>query len=232
MERPHRALREAIRPWPPSPSHRCRPCARRRSGPDPGLTLGQHRQGISGSMRKLASFVVLLALGVRAAAEDTAARFDALLAEGDRLVSQQVRRSERALPLYREAIRLAQAGNDQARAARAWAELGEALGSLYRYDESAAALDRAGVLARETRQGGLEALILRRIGYNRHIQGEYEEADRDLGRAAELARRAGDRAQMIGAINTRSVNARYQGRLLEAEALAREGLRELDRMLA
>ena len=182
--------------------------------------------------RTFACLVVSTVLGVSAGAEDTAARIDALMAEADRLASQQVRRSEQALPLYREAIRLAHAGNDQARAARAWAELGEALGTLYRYDESGAALERARVLARETGQAGLEAMILRRVGYNLNNQAQYEEADRALERATELARRAGDREQLIRALNTWSVSTRHQGRLREAEEHARKGLRELDRMLA
>jgi CHAT domain-containing protein/Tfp pilus assembly protein PilF len=179
----------------------------------------------------LASLVMSMALDVGLAADD-AARFDALLAEGDRLSSQRVRRSDQALPPYREAIRLAEARHDPARAARAWAALGAALGTLYRYDESQAALERARALARRSGQANLETLILRRFGFNLVGQAEYEKGDQALDHAIELARRAGDGEQLVAALNTRSVSARHQGRLPEAEAFAREGLRELDRMLA
>jgi CHAT domain-containing protein/Tfp pilus assembly protein PilF len=177
----------------------------------------------------LASLVPLMAFALATA---DAARFEELLAGADRLSSQRVRRSEQALPLYREAIRLAETRDDPARAARAWAALGAALGTLYRYDESQAALERARALARRSGQADLETLILRRFGFNLVGQAEYEKGDQALDQAIELARRAGDREQLIAALNTRSVSARHQGRLPEAEALAREGLRELDRMLA
>lgn len=188
----------------------------------------RRREGV-----RLLTLAGFLALGCsQASAEDLAARIDRLLAEAERLGSRQVLRNDLALPLCREATRLADRSRDDARATRAWSALGMALWELNRYEEAGAALDRALARARRTGQRKLEGGILRRLGITLLQQGSFEEADRRLQEALAVAREAEDREEQVAILNSLSVNARHQGRLAEAEARARQALRLLDLLLA
>lgn len=183
-------------------------------------------------MRLLTLAGLLVLAFSKASAEDVAARIDRLLAEAEHLGSRQVLRNDLALPLCREAARLADRSRDDARAARAWSALGMALWELNRFDEAGAALDRARALARRTRQRKLEATVLRRLGTNLFSQAAFQEADRTLQEALAVAGETEDRQEQVAILNTLSVNARHQGRLAEAEARARQALQLLDRLLA
>lgn len=201
------------------------------SSPTVGSSLSR---SLSAARRALAlaSLAAALPFAAAAGAEDAAARIDRLLAEADRLGSQQVRRSDLALPLCREAIRLAKSSRDTPREARAWSALGSALWYLDRHEEARGALNRARPLARRTGQIGLEASILRRLGSTLIKQGAFTEADRTQLEGLELARRAEDLEEQIALLSALSVGARHQGRLAAAETHAREALHHLDRMVA
>ena len=183
-----------------------------------------------GRLPKAIALSVSLALGGLSAGQD--GRVDRLLAEADRLASVQTRRADLAVPLYREAAALAEQSGQTENTARAWASLGSALWSVHEVGPAVEALERARDLARKGRFPRIEAQVLRRLANILVEAGRYDEGDRALLDALELARRSNDAQLIVGALNSLSVSARRSGRLREAHDYAAQGLRELDAAVA
>jgi CHAT domain-containing protein/tetratricopeptide (TPR) repeat protein len=156
-------------------------------------------------------------------------RIDALLERAETLASPQQRHADLALPLFREAVERAEAGQDIRRAARAWLGLGRALRSTHSPVEAREALDRARERAAAAGDPAGEGEALRLVATLRMEQGEFEVADRMLAGILPLADRAGSPGLRIRALNNLAASARRQGRLFEAVGLARRALDELDR---
>jgi CHAT domain-containing protein/tetratricopeptide (TPR) repeat protein len=174
--------------------------------------------------------VLLAPAGGRA--QEAATRIDRLIAEADRLASQQVRRADLSLPVYRDAVALADREGESERAARARIMLGRALFNVHQTGESRRVLEQASSLASRIRSPALESLALRYLSFLEVEEGNYAGADRTLARSTELAKLAGDVRYEIGALNSRSVVNRRQGRLAMAQGYAEHALRLVDAALA
>ena len=114
-----------------------------------------------GSSRVWAATMVLCAV---VAHGDQPDEIDVLLARAATLTSPQVRRAGQAVPLYRQAIRLARDRNDSARLAPAYSGLGNALISLHDQKGAREALEEARRIARRAGLHTVEAETLTALG--------------------------------------------------------------------
>jgi CHAT domain-containing protein/tetratricopeptide (TPR) repeat protein len=162
----------------------------------------------------------------------TAARIDALLADAASRMSLSSRRSDLAVPLCREAVRLARRAGDRARRARATLQLGTALGRADSFREAEAVLQEAVRLAGELNEPTLEHNAVRGLGAVYLNQGRYDAAVPVMERALALAQRLNDPSMVARSLNNLSVGSLGQGNLADAVRYGKEATGEVDRALA
>jgi tetratricopeptide (TPR) repeat protein len=165
-------------------------------------------------------------------AADSRSRIDQLLAEAERLRSQQVRRADQAIPLFRQAITLAERDDDRPRAVSGWIGLGNALWSTHQVDDARAAAERARLLAGEQGDDAAESQAVRLLGNLLVDAGDLVGAESQFRSALEFASRAGDTNAVIASLNALSVVARKSGDLGQAALYAQQALAVVDARLA
>lgn len=180
--------------------------------------------------------VTVLASAVPVFAAQASDQFEQLRAEADRLASQQVRRAHAAVPLYEQAITLARRSGDTVRLAATLLSLGEALRATNQPEAAAAAVEQARDLAKRAHETTLEADAWRVLGILAVEAGQFERAEQLLSRGLAIARGSSDAAKgrgiEVAILNSLSVAARHEGRLLEAKKHAEAALELLERARA
>jgi CHAT domain-containing protein len=176
--------------------------------------------------------LALLALATPAARADPGGRVDRLLERAEHLASFKERRADLAVPLYREAVAIAERAGDRRRASRAWSGLGAALVNTHQPEEARAALERGRRLARAAGDNELEARALGWLGVMLMETGDYDDARAALLDLLAIGERTHDAGVRVRARNSLSGAYRKQGLLPEAEEQARRALAELERAAA
>ncbi|MGH9456970.1 MAG: CHAT domain-containing protein [Thermoanaerobaculia bacterium] len=178
-------------------------------------------------MRGAAAAVVLLALAGAALAA-TPERLEELLARGEHLQSGSVRRHDLAIPVFREAVDLAESTDDARLLARAWVGLGRNLGGVHRYAEAEEALVRGLEHAVDAQDVLLQQTAL---GYRATFaaeQGETREAESLFASIVDLGERSGNASVEARGLNGLAAMARRRGRAEEAIGRAMEAMRVVE----
>jgi tetratricopeptide (TPR) repeat protein len=163
-----------------------------------------------------------------AAVPSEADEIDALLAKADELASAQVRRAGDAIPIYRQAIRLAAERNDAARLASAHLGLGGALINMHDQKGARAALEEARRLAGRAGLHALEAETLGELAILQFELGEIDSAERLARESQQVSAKHGLAALELRASNLRLAFLRRVGRTAEAIEAGSDAFRRLE----
>ncbi|MCA1733116.1 MAG: tetratricopeptide repeat protein, partial [Acidobacteria bacterium] len=171
---------------------------------------------------------LVLLLGASLASAGTRERLEELLARGEELDSDQLRRHDLAIPVFRDAVSLAASVDDPALAARAWVGLGRNLGGVHHYREAEEALIRgmrhavlAGDLHLQQYSLGLRATFAME-------QGDTAGGEALFSAIVTLGEVSGEPGIRARGLNGLSAAARRTGRAEYAIDLAMEAMREVE----
>lgn len=143
--------------------------------------------------------------------------------------SELVGRHAEALPLFEEAVQLAETLNEPFRLIRSVGPLGTVYEKLGRYNEARRYYERALTLARQAGLEGLEAAALGNLAGLHLLTGDLTSALRDSEQALAKARAAEDRYQIAQSLSTRALVLHRAARYDEAFFLCKEAAEEMRR---
>jgi len=135
-----------------------------------------------------------------------------------------------ALPLFEEAMPLAETLDDPLRLIRSVGPLGTVYEKLGRYEEARRHYERALTLARRAGLEGLEATALMNLAGLHLLTGDLTSALSDSEQALAKARAAEDRYQIAQSLSTRALVLHRAARYDEALPLYRQALEALHRL--
>jgi CHAT domain-containing protein len=145
-------------------------------------------------------------------------------------IKSELGRHAEALPLFEEAVKLAETLNEPFRLIRSVGPLGTVYEKLGRYDEARRYYERALSLARQAGLEGLEAAALGNLAGLHLLTGDLTSALRDSEGALAKARAAEDRYQIAQSLSTRALVLHRAARYDEALPLYKEALDALHRL--